>query len=79
LAGSLVGLAGAYVLAFWCNRLNFLYDAGFLSEGVPFRIDLALGDFVWITGVVVGITVGSTVLASWRVSHMLVADILRER
>jgi len=79
LAGSLVGIVGSYAAAAWGNRLGFRYDAGFLSEGVPFRIDLVPADFLWITGVVVGITLASTVLASWRASHMLVADILRER
>lgn len=74
--GSCAGVLFAYAAAALAGRLGILYDAGFLSEGVPFRVALEAGDFVWIAFLLVGLTLGATTFAAWRACRSNLAELL---
>lgn len=74
--GSCLGVLLAYGSAFFCNRIGLLYDAGFLSEGVPFRIAIQAQDIPWIACLIIILTTLATMLACWRTSRRPLVELV---
>jgi len=77
--GSAIGLVLSLLVAAVCNSLHFVYNAGFMSEGFVFRFDLSVLDFLWITALIVVLTVISTFFPTWLATRVPISTILAER
>ncbi|MBC7659018.1 MAG: ABC transporter permease [Chitinophagaceae bacterium] len=79
ITGSVIGLLASVAAAKLCNLSHFVYNAGIMSEGFVFRIELHVFDFMWITGLIIILTIVATFLPTWRATKVPIAVILAER
>jgi putative ABC transport system permease protein len=78
-AGSFLGVMASIITTEVCNALHFVYNAGFMSEGFVFKIDLRAFDFMWITLLIMILTMFATFFPTWRATKVPIALILAER
>ncbi|RYZ63310.1 MAG: FtsX-like permease family protein [Proteobacteria bacterium] len=77
--GAIGGTVCSLIVAAIANHYQPLYNAGLLNEGVPFRLDMQAFDFVWITALITGLMMISTLLPVWKATKARVADLLADK
>ncbi len=77
--GAVGGTVCSLVMAAIANHFQPMYNAGLLTEGVPFRLDMQAFDFVWITALITGLMMISTLLPVWKATKARVADLLADK
>lgn len=78
-AGSLLGLGLSMIVAQGINGAGIIYKAGFLSEGVLFRIALDAAQAVWTGGLLCALTIVATLYPIIRVNRRRVSELLAEK
>lgn len=79
IGGSALGIILSIFGAAIANSIDIIYNAGLLTEGIPFRIQLAATDFIWISGVLIILALISTIVPVWRATYNNIATILAEK